>query len=53
MNGIPYKDTFAAKGSALYAALLEGDQKKAKAIYDDTTKRMKDCLRNDKTAVLA
>jgi hypothetical protein len=43
MIGLPYKDTFAAKGSALYAALTEGPEKeraaKAKAIYDDTTKR--------------
>lgn len=41
MIGIPYKDTFAAKGSELHKALLEGDQKKAKSVYDDTTVRMK------------
>lgn len=39
MVGIPYKDTFAAKGSQLYDALLVGDAQKAKAIYDDTTRR--------------
>lgn len=39
MQGIPYKDTFAAKGSQLHAALVEGDAKKAKAIYEDTTRR--------------
>ena len=45
MNGIKYKDTFAAKGSQLYAALTEGPEaeraKKAKAVYDATTERMK------------
>lgn len=45
MNGIPYKDTFAAKGSELYRALTEGPEneraKKAKAVYNDTTERMK------------
>jgi hypothetical protein len=41
MQGIPYKDTFAAKGSALYEALMEKDAKKAKAVYDATTARMK------------
>jgi len=40
MNGIKYKDTFAAKGSALYEALKEGDMKKAKQIYDATTERL-------------
>lgn len=44
MNGIKYKNTFAAKGSALYAALTEGPEaeraKKAKAVYDATTERM-------------
>ena len=43
MTGLPYKDTFAAKGSALYAALTEGPEKdraaKAAAIYKDTTNR--------------
>lgn len=39
MAGLPYKDTFAAKGSQLHAALIEGDAKKAKAIYEDTTRR--------------
>jgi hypothetical protein len=37
MNGIPYKDTFAAKGSQLYAALADKDEKKAKQIYALTT----------------
>lgn len=44
MNGLPYKDTFAAKGSQLYFALTEGPEneraKGAKAIYDATTQRM-------------
>lgn len=44
MNGLPYKDTFAAKGSQLYAALTEGPvnerAKAAKAVYDATTQRM-------------
>jgi hypothetical protein len=48
MIGIPYKDTFAAKGSALYEALQEGDQKKAKAIYEATTERMKQLLQKEK-----
>jgi hypothetical protein len=43
MNGIPYKDTFAAKGSELYRALtegpVEGRAKAAKAVYDATTER--------------
>jgi hypothetical protein len=45
MIGLKYKDTFAAKGSALYAALTEGPEperaKKAKAVYEATTARMK------------
>lgn len=44
MQGIKYKNTIAAKGSALYAALTEGPEsereKKAKAVYDATTERM-------------
>lgn len=32
---IRYKDTWAAPGSALHAALTDGDEKKAKSIYDD------------------
>ena len=44
MNGLPYKDTFAAKGSQLYQALTEGPvkdrAKNAKAVYDATTERM-------------
>jgi hypothetical protein len=44
MNGLPYKDTFAAKGSELYRALTEGPvngrAKAAKAVYDATTERM-------------
>ena len=39
MKGLPYKDTLAAKGSALYEALIEKDLAKAKKIYDDTTQR--------------
>lgn len=54
MNGLPYKDTFAAKGSALYAALTEGPEgerpAKAKAVYTATTERMYACLRKDNTA---
>lgn len=45
MVGLKYKDTFAAKGSALYAALTEGPEaeraQKAKAVYTATTERMK------------
>lgn len=45
MIGIKYKDTFAAKGSQLYAALTEGPEneraQKAKAVYTATTERMK------------
>jgi len=44
MNGLPYKDTFAAKGSELFRALTEGPEKDrakaAKAVYDATTERM-------------
>lgn len=44
MNGIPYKDTIAGKGSDLYKALteLKGKErdKAAEKIYKDTTKRM-------------
>lgn len=39
MQGVPYKDTFAAKGSALYQALTEGKQDEAKKIYAATTER--------------
>lgn len=38
MNGIPYKGTFVAKGSALHAALTEGNAQKA-------TKRMKELVK--------
>ena len=41
MKGIPYKDTFAAKGSELYDALTAGDQALAKRIYNFTTARHK------------
>ncbi len=44
MNGVPYKRTFAAKGSALYQAIMDKDDVKAKAIYDATTKRMEALL---------
>lgn len=40
-NSIKYKDTYAAKGSQLHAALTEGDATKAKQIYNETTERMK------------
>ena len=44
----------AAKGSALYAALAEGPEaeraKEAKAIYDDTTARMKALTPTKETA---
>lgn len=54
MNGIKYKNTFAAKGSALYAALTEGPEneraKKAKAVYDATTERMLKLLAPAKVA---
>jgi hypothetical protein len=44
MNGLKYKDTFAAKGSQLFLALTEGPAdgraKAAKAVYDATTERM-------------
>lgn len=39
MNGIPYKGTFAAKGSQLHTALVEGRQDDAKRIYAETTAR--------------
>jgi hypothetical protein len=39
MNGLPYKDTFAAKGSQLYEAITEGRDEDAKKIYADTTAR--------------
>lgn len=39
MNGVPYKDTFAAKGSQLHEALANKDVKAAKAIHEDTTRR--------------
>lgn len=52
MVGLPYKDTFAAKGSALYAALTEGPvserAKLAKAVYDATTERMKALVKEKK-----
>lgn len=54
MNGLPYKDTFAAKGSELYRALTEGSSdpaaraKNAKAVYDATTQRMKALYEKEK-----
>lgn len=39
MKGRPYKNTFAAKGSALYAALEEGREADAKRIYAETSAR--------------
>lgn len=39
MNGITYKDTFAAKGSELYEALKENRTDDAKRIYADTSAR--------------
>lgn len=39
MIGIEYKDTFAAKGSALYAALVEGKAEEAARIYAETSAR--------------
>jgi hypothetical protein len=44
MKGIPYKDTFAAKGSELYRALTEGTPQQAKQVYDATTARMKSLI---------
>lgn len=40
-KGIPYRDTYAAKGSDLYNALMEGNLKLANQIYNATTERMK------------
>lgn len=39
MNGIPYRDTFAAKGSELHAALVAQDPVKIKQTYAITTAR--------------
>uniref|UniRef100_A0A183CPG6 ABC transporter substrate-binding protein n=1 Tax=Globodera pallida TaxID=36090 RepID=A0A183CPG6_GLOPA len=39
MNGVSYKDTFAAKGSELYEALTENRTEDAKRIYADTSAR--------------
>ena len=39
MNGLPYKDTFAAKGSQLYLAVYEGRDADAKRIYAETSAR--------------
>jgi hypothetical protein len=36
----PFKDTWAAPGSQLHAALEDGDRKKAAAIYDECEKRL-------------
>lgn len=48
MNGLPYKDTFAAKGSELYRALTEGPVElrasNAKKVYTFTTARNKATL---------
>lgn len=35
-----FKDTWAAPGSQLYAALEDGDRKKADAIYNECEKRL-------------
>ena len=44
MKGLPYKNTFAAKGSELYRILTEEKEpersQKAKACYEATTLRM-------------
>lgn len=37
MIGIKYKDTFAAKGSQLYAALTDGNEELARRTYAVTT----------------
>lgn len=51
MKGIPYKDTFAAKGSDLYKALTESKpedrDKNAKKVYDETTVRMKQLYKKE------
>lgn len=39
MIGVPYKDTFAAKGSALHLALSENRAADAKRIYAETSAR--------------
>lgn len=39
MKGLPYKNTFAAKGSQLYTALDEGRQDDAKRIFAETGAR--------------
>lgn len=39
MKGLPYKGTFAAKGSELHTALSEGREADAKRIYAHTTAR--------------
>lgn len=52
-KGIPYRDTFAAKGSDLYNALMEGDLKKAKQIYEATTERMLALVRKDEGTGIA
>lgn len=39
MIGVPYKDTFAAKGSQLYLAITEGRTADAKKIYAETSAR--------------
>jgi hypothetical protein len=48
MNGLPYKETFAAKGSELYRALTEGPEGEratnAKKVYTFTTARSKATL---------
>lgn len=40
MQGLPYRDTFAGKGSELHAALVEKDEARAKRVYSLTTARM-------------
>lgn len=39
MQGVQYKDTFAGKGSDLYAAITEGRDADAKRLYAETGAR--------------
>jgi len=39
MKGIQYKGTFAGKGSALYAALMDDNQELARQLYAETGAR--------------
>lgn len=53
MRGLPYKDTFAAKGSDLYKALTEAPPDTrdalAKKIYTETGDRMRALTPKEKT----